>query len=244
LPYSIDPYPTTPMKLPCFLLSLALAASASAAAVLSNTGNTSESIAIGLSAIHMPGMPMGGNPPMMGPDMVTSSVVANSFTTSNQPLTLDSVALLVDSTSPMGLFNVYIYTDIGGVPGTSLAALTAAIPGLMPSVGENIYTLSGGLLLEGNTTYWLFTELSPVGYGGASVGLEATTDLSETSADGHTIGTVIMRGSMNGNPAAWSTEATRAIQFAINPIPEPTSAALIMLSGGLLLRRNRSRRVA
>ena len=234
------------MKLRCLLLSLAFTGfSFAATSALSNTGNTSETVAIGLSALRMMSMMPGPFGPMPGPDNISSSQAAVSFTTSSQPLTVDSLLLLVDSAFGPGSFSVSLHSNGVNAPDASLATFTPVVPGSMPTVGENLYTLSSGLVLQANTTYWIVTGLIPLAsMSSASVGLEATTDLSESSADGHTIGTTIMRSAFNGSPGPWSTDATRAFQFAINPVPEPTSAVLIMLSGGLFLRRQRSRRAA
>lgn len=184
-------------------------------------------------------MPGPGGFPMM---MVISngSVVANSFTTSNEPLPLESATLLLGASAGGGMsFVVSLYSDNLGTPAAMLTGLTG---NSMPSAaGEYTYTAgTGGFALAANTTYWLRVELSaPVLNSSATVPWSETSDLSESSPEGWTMGTRVSQSVNNGAAGAWTLDPTRAMMFSLNVVPEPASAALALLSSGLLFRRRR-----
>ena len=72
------------------------------------------------------------------------------------------------------------------------------------------------------------------------MGWSETEDLAETSAEGWTAGTKQTQMINNGVAGAWTPDTTRAGMFSLNAVPEPGSAALVVLSAGLLLRRRRN----
>lgn len=226
------------------LLSLALIGVASATTtVVSNTDNTAGSGASLLATyMYMPGVPM---PPTYlpgpGTSIYTGSAVGNSFTTSSQVLPLESATLLLSGISNLYNFSVSIFSDNAGSPGSSLVQLSSTSP--IISAGSYTFATADtdGYLLEANTTYWLIAALSTsTSYSSLVVG--DTTDLSEASTDGLTIGTKVIQSNSGSITGSWTANTESALLFSLNStaaIPEPTSAALIMLSGGLLLRRSR-----
>ncbi len=229
---------TPPAFAAAFSILISAAASASTM-VLSNTSNASSGAAA-LSAnstmIMIPG-PGGFPMPMM---FSNGSVVANSFTTSNSPLPLESVTLLLGTSTGVGSFTVSLSSDNGGAPAATLALLTG---NSMPSnAGEYSYSAeAGGLVLAANTTYWLRVELAnPALNTSSTVAWSETTDLSESGPDGWTMGTKLTQPVTNGMAGGWSSDPTRAMMFTLNAVPEPASAALALLSGGLLFRRRRA----
>lgn len=224
------------MKLPCALLSLAFTGlSFAATSVVSNTGNTA-STGTSMGASYM--MTPMGPPPMPPMIMITGSAAATSFTTSGSSLTIDSATLLVSNAgSGSSIFNLAIFTDNAGAPGTQLTSFTPS-SGLV--TGENTFSApAGGYLLEASTTYWLVGQLQAVPMSSNNVTLADTADLSEASGAGWTIGTKLTQTNAGAMHTTWNSDTTRALQFSLNAVPEPASAALVMLSGGLLLRRQR-----
>lgn len=231
------------MKLPALAPALFLLISASSSAsttALSNTGNSSSgaaTLAASSTMIMMPG-PGGFPMPMM---FSNGSAVANSFTTSGDPMPLEAVTLLLGTSTGADMdFTVSIINDNAGTPGGSIFAILTG--NTMPSAaGEYSYTTGpGGLVLAANTTYWLRVELAnPALNTSSSVPWNETSDLSESSPDGWAMGTKLTQTITNGSAGAWSSDPTRAMMFSLDVVPEPASAASALLAGGLLLRRRR-----
>jgi len=214
-------------------LALALTAAASAATLVSNLANTTA------NNIYLDGFP--GN----------TGYMANSFTTSTSAISVASLSIQITESSGTGTFTVGLYTNDKGHPGTQIIALhpTVSLPAsTLPSAGFLALVGPGNtpFSLAANTTYWFIMTLeSAPGVPRAYVRVPYTTDLSETSASGLTIGHVTVKTT---NSPTWNSVTSGTLQFglqgSVQGVPEPTSAALILLSGGLLLRRNRSRRAA
>lgn len=171
----------------------------------------------------------------------SETVVVNSFTTSNAPLSLESVTLLLATSSGTGNLSVSLYGDNLGTPTGLLTTFTGnPIPA---AAGDYTYTAApGGFGLAADTTYWLRVQLTAAPMSGipATVGWSETADLAETSAEGWTAGTKQTQTVNNGVAGAWTADTTRAGIFSLNAVPEPGSAALAALSAGLLLRRRRN----
>jgi len=116
------------------------------------------------------------------------------------------------------LFNVSLYSNAGGKPGSLLASFGTALAA--PVLGGTVVASSPQLFLTSGTEYWLV--LTPFD-AGTNIGWEADGSQSVPLA----------LGDPTGN--SWSADGTSVLQFQIDgsPVPEPTT--WIPFTSGLAL---------
>lgn len=147
-----------------------------------------------------------------GSDWGTESLGAQ-FTPAKDTLFQDAQVVVF---SDVGLgdpyFNMYLFSDVNGLPGTPMATLGTQ---LTAPYGGGILTATGPQLpLNAGTSYWLvltpYDHATWVGWeegGSSNVPVAFSTD-------------------PNGN-GAWTHLAPQALQFQIDGIPEPSSMVLM-----------------
>lgn len=159
--------------------------------------------------------------------------LAGAFIPTGDYIMTDAQVKVEENGTEVPTFNLAIYNDNGGVPGSSLGSLGT---GTAPSAATfNIVTLSSpAISLLTGQTYWLvMTPNAGSGVFWAGGGFPVDGDAYASNPNG---------------AATWLNPATTCLQFQIDgtqaPTPEP--AALAMLGGGLcgllLIRRAQATR--
>ena len=164
-----------------------------------------------------------------------SSTAGSQFTVGSERVTLDSVVLAMQASS-CTTFNVSIYSDSDPdgdfVDGRPLAVLeTLSGSSTIPTDGEYTYT-STGLTLEANTSYWVIADTSDGGYNW----------LYSSSFMADSVNGASMQHFTQDPLDFYNISYTYEPQmFAVNAsVPEPASVVLLIL-GGLVLRKCRRR---
>lgn len=160
---------------------------------------------------------------------VTDTIwVGNSFTVDNQNYTLDQITVNVLASAGSNFF-LSVYDNNSGAPGSELERLTGSDT---PPTGNVSYT-SSSLSLLANTDYWVVWGLSDSASG---------IPVFDTTASDNQTGTWLIGdgniSSFNGG-TTWTNPASDSLLFEIdvvNPVPEPSTYALLLLLGlGFLL---------
>ncbi len=167
---------------------------------------------------------------------------ASSFTTDNQSYFLTSVTLSIDgATDTSSPLFFSIYSDDGGLPGIEVT--NGSLTGdLNPTGGLSVYTPSGSLFLDANTTYWLTTGTET---GNGRSLWDYASDDSETGA--WTIGNASAVSLNQG--ASWSSVGLATVDYlysvSASPVPEPSQYALLFgcfsLAAVVFKRRRRTK---
>jgi PEP-CTERM motif len=160
------------------------------------------------------------------------SIGASGFTLAQQFTTGDgdsygigSVSVDITGTSGSDNFIVAIFSDNSGQPGTQLANGLLSGPAQPTVETVNAY-MATGLTLAADTTYWVVFD-NPTD-GSVGVGNTQGGTLNTTADPGWSLGSTGFRNE-EGGPYNFTGTATPL--FAINPAPEPSTAALMLLGG-------------
>jgi len=215
------------MKLPAFHKQLALAAIAFTLAVpaaradiyATNLATTTDSVYTLNSAAWMG-------------TQFTTDASASTFT-------LNSVTIhIYDSIAPGSPFSLQVFSDSAGTPGILLGALSGnSAPG---TLGDYTYTASG-VSLNASTSYWLVAEVT----GASTYRLGATSDPTVTG--GWSIAPQVDVSSNSG--VDWTTAGfvgTRqeyAVDATADPVPEPSTYAMLGLGVSAMLGAMRLRKL-
>jgi hypothetical protein len=171
--------------------------------------------------------------------------IAQSFTMGSSSLALANVVVRMDSPyypdlpAVPGTFNVSIYGNSGGQPGSLVASLTGDLDPNPSGFANYTYTPSGSVTLSANQIYWVVAQ------GG-------------TSDDSHRWalnvgGSVPTTGSAGLNYVSYSTQSLPAwhsawespymMEMLVTAVPEPSAMALSLFGGlGILVLNRRLRR--
>ncbi len=179
-----------------------------------------------------------------------STLFAGSFTTASTGsyqlnevfLSIVSVSLDASASTPGGSFRVQLWSsDVAGNPNSVLDILSG--PAKTPAFGDNLkpavlsYSAHVGTLLNPNTKYWISASI--VGGNDLLVGLERSQSKAEVSnPPGWTIGDqeLIVEG---GTPTL-DDSCVPFLKVTATLVPEPSSVAMLGLTGaGLLLLARR-----
>lgn len=170
--------------------------------------------------------------------------LANSFTIGGSVMSLDSITIGFAGGFGSG-FTASLYSDAAGAPGTELLTLSGEID---PHGGGLFdYTAASPYTLAASTTYWaVFTAVHAAP--NKQFPIYTTADLSQTGEPGTSIGNNFASRTVNsGVPGSWSLSGSDTpLQFSVNTsaVPEPSRAALLAGSFGVLFFRRRRRQPA
>lgn len=210
------------------LLGCVSASSGSAAVVLSNLAETSDSTGT----------------------VTGSDLGAWSFTTGNTATTVNSVTLLLGpAISTVTEFVVRIRADNGsGLPGTfnHLGLDGSTTPNGASGGTQFVFTPhSSGITLAANTTYWLAIGAKPdTGSGSGSYTVMTTESDTFSTASGWTGSTTTRLSDDSGSSWMLFTTGIPMVAFDVSPVPEPstyaTAGGVLLLAAGVLRRRRNS----
>lgn len=194
--------------LACLIQALPLTANAQGSIYLSHLGSAAD-IGLGIDSNHMAAVSF------------ETGAAAGGYS-------LDSIQLRMGAPagSPVG-FELLLYNNNGGLPGSSLAPLSGADPS-----GAGIFTFTAsGITLAPSTVYWaVTTALNPGSVGGNQFYWDINPN-SATSPDGWSLGS----DAFTAYGAAWYGSATTSpftLAISATAVPEPGTCALTGL--GLL----------
>jgi hypothetical protein len=140
--------------------------------------------------------------------------LAVSFTTGSAATSLFGVSVSMSAGGDAGHFNLSIYSDAGGSPGSSLTILSGN--GFPASAGIYTYTNASPLALSANTTYWIVAS-SPDSTGGDAYEWNLTFNSALDSGSFWTLGV-----SKYNDGGGWNSSGTGVYQqFSVivtNPI--------------------------
>jgi hypothetical protein len=132
-----------------------------------------------------------------------------------------------------GKFRVQIWDSAGSNPGSLIDPLVG--PAITVAQGDNLkpgimsYSSFGATLLNPNTTYWVVTTV--VGGNDLSVTLEPTDNHAETSNPaGWSIGDYSLIKDSDGTVSA-PDQCIPYLKITAVPVPEPSTMALLGLTG-------------
>ena len=138
-------------------------------------------------------------------------------------------------------FNAFLFSDVSNLPGTLLATFTD-VSTIVPSNTTDFlttFTLPGGFSLASNTQYWIATGYNESS-NNATVGPLSTVS---NSGDAGSVFTVTqppgLAVSFNNGNTFGNIATPQNFLFSLQGtvVPEPTSAALVVLGSAFLLRR-------
>ena len=174
-----------------------------------------------------------------------SALFAGSFTTGSfgggynlDDIRMSVVSVSLDATAskPGGKFVVQLWSDSVGTPGSILETLTQGTP---VSPGIKAFGSSKGTLLNSNTRYWVSVTVQ--GGNDLSVSLEQTNLKTEISTPvGWTIGDSNF-SLVDGTPKI-DDACVPYLKITAVPVPEPSSVALLGLTGAGLMFLARRRK--
>lgn len=176
---------------------------------------------------------------------------AVGFTMGAQAFTLDSVDIrLVTGATPPSAAQMNFGIYLGNNSGITSSSASAVFndPTLTASTTANYnLTLATPFTLQANTTYWFTaytTDASTGSLGWAfnTAGQDATTSGGVTITT--TEGRFFQAGNTVTNPTTWGGTSTtyNALRINATAVPEPSSAVMLLVGVGMLIRlRLRSR---
>jgi hypothetical protein len=175
-----------------------------------------------------------------------NSFLAQSFTAGGVSQTLGSVTLrLMNDASLDKTVTVNLFSDNGGVPGSSLLAIgSVTLPAHTNSFADFALSAPSAFPLQANTTYWLEAEGSF-----SSLGVPGAVEWAETDSTTTTGPGTLGNWADTNNPSfGWVPDTSGRLQMEVDSapvagVPEPSGLALLGLGGaGLLGWRVRRRR--
>ena len=160
---------------------------------------------------------------------------AVSFTTASTPFYVTTATLrLVNYISTTDTALLSLRLDDGGAPSDSIYALLIAPVSASNTVNNFVFTTTSAVTLAGNTTYWLVIAAT-----------SNTETFSWTRPEDPVtptgIATFGVQAISEDSGAEWSDGGSGPHSFAINGVPEPSTALLcgLGLAGVLFSRRFR-----
>ena len=214
-----------------------------AAALLTTLPNTASSATTVSNLGNASGGGLGGLNTYVEPTFGQNAICANAFTTGASSAILNSITLAMQDDFGGGGFEVDLYSDGGTIgPGTLVTILSG--PSNPSTLGAYTYAPASPRALTPNTTYFVVAAVPVAEPVARSFTWSGTTDASETSTEGWTIGDSSWLSNDGG--ASWvQVPFTFAGQFSVDAsppsaAPEP-SRALLLAAGltGVVLRRRR-----
>lgn len=171
-----------------------------------------------------------------GQGLVSSGTLrAVSFTTASTPFYVTTATMRLSnyiSSTDTALLSFRL--DDGGAPSDTLYALLIAPVSASNAAGNFVFTTESAITLAGNTTYWMVIA--------AGSAVETFSwERSEAVVTPTGIATFGVQAISDNAGADWSEGANGPHSFAINGVPEPTTAVLcgLGLAGVLFSRRRR-----
>lgn len=169
-----------------------------------------------------------------GHGLVSSGTLrAVSFTTASTPFSVTSATMRLseyNSTTDTALLSFRL--DDGGVPSNTIYASLIAPGSASDAAGNFVFTTESAITLAGNTTYWMVI---------------AAASTVETFRWNRSNPVVVPTGiatfgvqAIRDEEGTWSEGESGPHSFAINGVPEPTTALLCGLGlAGLVFSRRR-----
>jgi len=183
-------------------------------------------------------------------DFYNGRSLYQSFSTGSAAATIQGIKLNIGYVGTPTTIDISVYSDIGGLVGSSLASFTAVDSSLLAS-GYGSVDFAGSLGVNANSNYWLV--LSATG-GLDSDGnlpwsahnyVSITSDPAQTGMTGWTLANSHWNGNhLDSSPGGFGEYGGNPIHVEITgaPVPEPSVACLLGLGfGALALVRRRSR---
>lgn len=206
--------------------------------VLAWMAQTTHQLANAQSTVYL--SHLGSSADAIGADIGSDAWWAVSFVTGTAAngYSLDSMQLRTASVSgsPSG-FELFLYNDNGGDPGSSLAPLIGSTP---TSAGVYSFAASG-ITLSPSTVYWAVAT-SPDSSSSGNTAYWALNSSAYISNDGWSLNTSYMAYSSEGGPNSyWTHVSPGGLSLAISasPVPEPQISTLTGLGLFVFLVRRK-----
>ena len=174
----------------------------------------------------------------------SDSWVAQSFITgaSTQGYLLDSISLSLaaPNSAPSG-FEVSIYSNNGGQPGSSVQTLVGSSN---PGSGITLYTSASSLTLSPSTTYWIVTSADTSVASDNYYKWQYTNDSAIASTNGFSVNLASGTWALSDNSgSSWEIGSGAPQMFSVSATVVPEPGSLCLLMAGLLLLAAKQRQI-
>jgi len=181
---------------------------------------------------------------------ITGRSLYQSFSTGSAAATIQGFRFSFGYVGTPTTIGLSVYSDIGGLVGSSLASFTAVDSSLLAS-GNGPVDFAGSLGVNANSNYWLvLSATGGLDSDGNYVWMEQnyvsiTSDPAQTGMTGWTLANSHWNGNhLDSAPGGFGEYGGNPIKVEITgaPVPEPSVACLLGLGlGALALVRRRAR---